>query len=136
MSGINRFFTFWLSADRKYQSIKNDKEKRKKSVSLGVQSIVQSILCGALVVLLLLGFVPCYHYFFGDEGGRIFALVGMILCAIMALLFFIQGVIGGLIYMVYQFKLNKRSVRWLALLVWILVIIAVVFFLIWTFTRL
>lgn len=135
LSAIGSFFTFWIKAEYRYQKIKSNEQKKDKSVSLGVRSIIQSIICGVLVVLFLWGLVACIGHLSELNSGKvngvsqglpIITILGMVFTAVGALVSFVQGVIGGLVYMIYQFKLNKRAIRWVALVIWVLVIIAII----------
>lgn len=131
---ILNFFTFWLVINRKYKKLEQNEEKKEKSIYLGVRSIVQSLICGVLVVLFLWGLQACFSSFSditagtSSGGSAILSIIGIVATAIGAVSCFVQGVVGGLLYMVYQFKLNKKGVRWVALAVWILVMIAIVVF--------
>lgn len=137
---IGGFFTFWVKASRKYRRLEENESKRETSSSLGVRAIVQSVVCGALTVLALLGLYYCTKNFvsIGSDGGiyPIITVIGMIATAFIALAFFVQGVGGALVYMIYQFKLNKKPVRWVALAVWLLVIVAIIVFAALTFSNL
>ncbi len=125
---LYKFFIFWTNIISKYERLKCNEATRNKSVALGVQSIIQSVLCGIFTVLSLLGLVWCINNFTGGGLMPIFTLIGAVAAAAAAIGFFVWGVIGGLVYMIYQFKLNKRAVRWVALVVWIAVIVAIVVF--------
>lgn len=123
-----RFLFFWTPIARKYEMLKNDEERRPKSVTMGVRSIIQSVLCGIFTVLALIGLSFCIQNFTGNGQMPIFTIIGGVAAVVAAVALFINGVIGGLIYMVYQFKLNKRAIRWIALAVWLVVIVAVIVF--------
>lgn len=131
LKAIGKFFTFWNSISLKYDKLKNNEEKREKSVNLGVQSIVQTILFGALAFFAAWGFCICFKNFVSPEGVSswwpVLSMIGFIVCGPVAVVSFIEGIIGGLLYMIYQFKLNKRAIRWVSLAVWILVFVAVIF---------
>lgn len=129
--------TFWVRVSNKYNKLQQNEERRKTSISLGVQSIIQSVICGVFVVLCLWGLRFCVDHIQSIWAGTvegvfkglpILTIFGIVVFALAAFLFFVQGVIGGLLYMIYQFRLNARAVRWVALVVWILVIIAIFVF--------
>ena len=124
LKAFNAFFTFWVRISCKYDRLRADDLKRDRSIVLGVQSVLQSILCGGMTVLSLFGVYYCI-YGFSHLTLPIFSLIGLFVCAVAAIVFFVQGVIGALIYMIYQFKLNGRGVRWVALVVWFLSIAAI-----------
>lgn len=121
---LGSFLTFWTRISCKYDSLRANDSKRDKSIALGVQSVLQSVLCGGMTVLSLFGVYYCI-YGFTHLTLPIFSLIGLFGCAVAAVAFFVQGVIGALIYMIYQFKLNRRGVRWMALVVWFLSIAAI-----------
>lgn len=124
LKALNAFFTFWVRISCKYDRLRANDLTRDKSIALGVQSVLQSILCGGMSVLSLFG---VYYCIYGFTHGTlpIFSLIGLFVCAVAAVAFFVQGVIGALIYMIYQFRLNRRGVRWAALVVWFLSIAAI-----------
>lgn len=121
---LGSFLTFWTRISCKYDRLRANDLTRDKSIALGVQSVLQSVLCGGMSVLSLFG---VYYCIYGFTHGTlpIFSLIGLFVCAVAAVAFFVQGVIGALIYMIYQFKLNRRGVRWAALIVWFLSIAAI-----------
>ena len=124
LKALGSFLTFWTRISCKYDRLRANDIKRDRSIALGVQSILQSILCGGMSVLSLFGVYYCI-YGFSHGTLPIFSLIGLFVCAVAAVAFFVQGVIGALIYMIYQFKLNRRGVRWAAFVVWFLSIAAV-----------
>lgn len=125
LKALSSFLTFWTRISCKYDRLRADDLKRDTSIALGVQSVLQSILCGGMSVLSLFGVYYCI-YGFSHGTFPIFSLIGLLVCAVAAVAFFVQGVIGALIYMIYQFKLNRRGVRWAALVVWFLSIAAII----------
>ncbi len=125
---IWNFFTFWIKIEGKYKKIRDDETKKATSVSLGVRSIIQSVICGALTILALWGLSYCVANFTSGGSFIILTIIGIIATAFIALSLFVQGLIGGLLYMIYQLKLNRKAVGFVALIIWILVIVAVVVF--------
>ncbi len=131
LKGIGNFFTFWVKIERKYKKIRDNEDKRAISISLGVRSIIQSLICGAITILALWGLSFCVANFasgFKEWGLPVLTIIGLAVTALAALSSFVQGVIGGLLYMIYQLKLNKRAVGYVALVIWILVIAAIAVF--------
>lgn len=125
------FFTFWTHIGVQYGLIKNNEERREKSVYLGVRSIIQTVICAALTVGLLFGAVFLVRQLEGEAALLfIFIIIGIIACVAGALSALVQGVIGGLLYMIYQFRLNKRPIRWVALGVWIAAVVGMILFVI------
>lgn len=123
---MRSFFLFWVRAGRKYSKLSRDEGLREKSVRLGVRSVVQSIVGAALIVLSVWLLTACLGNL--QDGGNSFILniLGVIVGAACAVALLIQGMVGSLVYLVYQFKLNGRPVRWIALAVWIAAIVAVI----------
>ncbi len=116
-SWFGNIINFWSKADRKYNKLKADEEKRENSVSLGVRGIIQAILSAAFVVLFVFGGVFCFSKTEFELAGLLLILGGVLslLCGLAVL---VQGVIGALIYVIYQMKLNKRAVGWISLVIW------------------
>ena len=123
---IWHFFTFWVNISSEYNRIKSNEEKREKSVRMGVRSIIQTIICSALSVLAIIGAAICFGNV--SRGGQlpISSVIGAAACLAISLSLLAQGVVGGLLYMIYQFKLNKRGIRYAALVVWIAMVCAII----------
>ncbi len=127
------FLRFWLRTERRYKKIRNDEKLRPNSVRLGVQSITESIVFAVLVSLCIWLLSLCaenYQSVSAGAGGRlpVLSIIGMAAAAIAAFILFVRGMIGALICLVYQFKLNRCAVRWIALIVWILAIAGIIIF--------
>lgn len=125
-SALAHFFTFWTTAASKYKRLKANEEKRDKSVSLGVESIIHCISTVIVVLLCVWGLSACIGFLSDPSLGFIMVLILTVALAAMIIVAIVQGFIGGLIYLIYQFKLNKRAVRWVALAVWLFVFVAIV----------
>ncbi|MDE5721413.1 MAG: hypothetical protein K2I30_01550 [Clostridia bacterium] len=125
-NAIAHFFTFWITAANRYNRLKANDEKREKSVSLGVRSILTGIFTGVVTLLCVWGLHACIGFLNDGSLGFIIVLILTICLAAVLLAALVQGFIGSLLYLVYQFKLNKRAVRWVALAVWLAVLIAVI----------
>lgn len=123
---MNSFLLFWVRAGRKYSKIREDERLREKSVRLGIRSIVQSIACAALMVLSIWLLTTCLGNLQGSDNSFILNIAGVIIGAGCAVALLIQGMVGSLIYLVYQFKLNRRPVRWIGLAIWIAALVAVI----------
>ncbi|MGN1060108.1 MAG: hypothetical protein ACI4QN_00095 [Candidatus Coproplasma sp.] len=142
LQAISNMFSFWIRIEGKYSRIKNDEEKRDISVKLGVRSIVETIYSGILVILLLLGLYFCVNNLLNTRVGDgtysmpLLTIIGIIVCGVGALICLFQGMGGSLLYMVYQFKLNKKPVRWVALALWLAMIVAIIVFAIIVFLQL
>lgn len=142
LQAISKAFSFWIRVEGKYSRIKNDEEKRDISVKLGVRSIVETIYSGVLAILLLLGLYFCVNNLLnirmgdGTYGMPLLTILGIIVCGMCALICLFEGMGGALLYMIYQFKLNKKPVRWVALAVWLAMMVAIIVFAIIVFLQL
>ena len=57
ISAIINFFLFWNKISVKYDRIKKDEEKRKKSQRMGITSIIYSVVCIAGLILAIIMFL-------------------------------------------------------------------------------
>lgn len=119
MKAIFKMFMFWLTISNKYDNIKKDPQKSATSVSLGVTSIIMSIVGIASTV----GFaVLAYFSFSGmDTLAFLFALIAGIACVAAAIGCFVNLVLASVVYAVYQLKLNKRAIGKIALVISLLI---------------
>ena len=118
-SWFGNILNFWSKADRKYNNLKADEDKKDTSVSLGVRGIIQAILSAVFVALFVFGGVFCFSKTEFELAGLLYILGGVIslLCGLAVL---VQGFFGALFYVIYQMKLNKRAIGWIALVIWFL----------------
>lgn len=110
---IRRVFRMSHTYDRLARS-----EKRDDIVRFGVSSIVYSIIFLAAMI----GAAFLIKTMTTDSG---MALVGIILtvcCVLIALPMLLYAVVA----LIYQFRINKRAIRWVALVLLILALIAAV----------
>ncbi len=137
---ILEFIFFWLRADRLYNRIKCDEEKSTTSTKLGVKSIIYSIVGLVFVSLCLWGVSACWERALATQIGNgtyefpITMLALMVVIGFCALVIFVQTTLYALILMIYQFKLNGRGVRFVALATWVAciigeIVLGVIFFL-------
>ena len=126
LNAVAHFFTFWVTAANRYNRLKANEEKREKSVSLGVRSIVTCIFTAAAAILCVWGLHACIGFLDDGSLGFVIVLILTICLAAVLIAALVQGLIGSLLYLIYQFKLNKRAVRWVALCVWLATLIAVI----------
>ena len=113
-----KIFDFWTKIQFNYDIIKKDEEKRKKSVRFGVTSIILCIIGCALTVGSAIGFYCCLIKLFDEY--FLFKFVGMMFCFSLTIIAFVRLVLGSLFYAIYQVRLNKRAVGWIAFIVFIL----------------
>ncbi len=57
ISAIINFFLFWNKISVKYDRIKKDEEKRKKSQRMGITSIIYSVVCIAGLIIAIIMFL-------------------------------------------------------------------------------
>lgn len=57
ISAIINFFLFWNKISVKYDRIKKDDEKRKKSQRMGITSIIYSVVCIAGLIIAIIMFL-------------------------------------------------------------------------------
>ena len=118
MKLLGKIFLFWLNVQSSYDLIKVDPEKKEKSVTLGVRSLIMSI----IGIIATVGFVYltylCLMALNGNAGlGIILIFLGVIVCAASALACFAHLVLASVMYAIYQMKLNKRKIGVAALVV-------------------
>lgn len=119
-SVINKLF----NVSWKYRQLKENPEKKDKSVKLGVSGLIESICYGVIACLLI--FLLKYAMNQKSTGSLSGILFGVLIAIIAVVLFAcLVGEIFSIVNIIYQFKLNKRSIRWVALAIW-LVMIAVI----------
>ncbi|MCH5351489.1 MAG: hypothetical protein J1F39_05950 [Clostridiales bacterium] len=123
------FLRFWTSISNQYERIKSDPVRREKSVSMGVRSIIQTLLCAVIAAASFYGGIYIATHFIGavyEVITLVFWIAGVAAMFLVSAMSVFMGIIGGLMYLIYQFRLNKRAIRWIALVVWIIAVIAAV----------
>ena len=123
------FFKFWISISNQYDRIKADPNRRDKSIYMGVRSIVQTVLCAIVAAACFYGGLYLATHFIGavyELITLVFWIAGVVFLFLSTFLSVVMGIFGGLLYLIYQFKLNKRASRWIALAVWILAVLAAI----------
>lgn len=124
MKAIFNLLMFWSRVARKYDYLKKDPEKSEKSVSLGITSLILSILGIALTVgFAVLAFI-CFSNL--DSGAFILPLVGAIFSTFAAIGCFVDLVLASIVYAVYQMKLNKKPIGKAALVISLLITVATI----------
>ncbi len=126
---IADLLNFWSRANTRYNLLKYDDEKCDTSIRLGVSATVYHIAGLVIVLLCAGGFFALWSHFASIQVGDgtydfpFFSILGLILLAGSALIAFLQCAAYGISLTVYQFKLNSRSVRWVALGTWFLLVL-------------
>lgn len=139
---IGRLICFWTRIESKYDRIKDDEEKRDVSVRLGVRSIIESLVSGVFIILFLWGLYHCINNLLnimvgdGNYSLPLLTMLGIVVCSMCAVIILFEGTFGALLYLIYQFKLNKKSVRWVALAIWLVMFVAIIAFAIIIFLKL
>lgn len=98
-----RVILFFLNAKSKYDEIASDESRRKSSVYFGVRAIINSVIFGVIAAASMFGL--SYFIEFMSES-FIIGIVMVIVFAALALVSVAYFVFGGLMYIVYQLKLN------------------------------
>ena len=123
----NRFHFFNLFCNS-YYKIKSDEEKRQKTVRFGVLAIILSCLCVGLcypcVWLGIQGIIYAFTHSFGIFT-YILGLANIVIGGASAAFMFLPFYFGlqGIELVIMQFFLNKRFIRWIALLVWLVSVV-------------
>lgn len=130
---LYKVFLFWLSIARKYEEIKMFPEKREKDVSLGVTSLVMSIIGTAATLVAAYYAYKCFTWTgsaVGSVAGNliavIFCWIGGAICALISVGCFIYMVLASIVYAHYQRKLNNNPVGLAALIISIILIIGII----------
>ncbi|MCQ2556084.1 MAG: hypothetical protein MJ149_02005 [Clostridia bacterium] len=111
---------------RVYDRLLNNQEKKEKSVRLGVRAIIYSLLVVLFGALLGLGF-KLFTMVAGAEVGLIFiTILGGIACVVAGISGTLSNFFGALSATRYQFRLNKKAIRWVALVAVVLCALAAV----------
>lgn len=119
---LRNALSFMFRVQTNYGRIKANEELRAKSVRLGVISIICSSVGAVLGAVFLWGLITSIGAVSGGttSGGEVFVhIFWLILCIAGTLTSLVQGTFNGLMYMIYQRKLNKLSIGTAALIVWI-----------------
>ncbi|MDE5855706.1 MAG: hypothetical protein K2H06_01525 [Anaeroplasmataceae bacterium] len=113
-------FLFRISKMRdKAKRIKEDEEKREKSIYFGVVSIAYSILSAAMCVLGAWLFIA-----FMDTGLVLFTIIAGLTFMIGGLALFVWALVGWIL----QLSINRRFIGWFAILVFIAGLVGSVLF--------
>lgn len=120
---------FWFRGQTSYGRLKANEELKAKSVRLGVISIICSSIGALLGGLFLWGLIASIGHVTGGvtTGSELIAyVIWLVLCIVGTLTSIVYGTLNGLVYMIYQRKLNKRGIGTAALVVWTLSLVVYV----------
>lgn len=112
----------WLMTSRvNYNRISADPERKQKTVFFGVYSIIMSVAMATLFLLCVWATIVCVNALGGNDLGLSDLAVGafILMLVICAVILLAEYICGGLIGVVYQFRCNKRPIRWAALAVFV-----------------
>ncbi len=125
MKKLLNIFNESIRTRRVYDRLTNDKNKE-KSVRLGVRAIIYSLIVVLFGALFGLGF----RLFSMVEGAKvgliIITILGGIMCVSAGVVGALSNLLGALSAIRYQFRLNKKSIRWVALIVLVLCVLATI----------
>ena len=125
MKKIFGLFQELAKTRRVYDRLTNDPNKE-KSVRLGVRAIINSLLIVLFAALLGLGF-RLFTMVAGAQVGLIFiTILGGIMCVAAGFVGALTSLLVAISATRYQFRLNKKAIRWIALVVLILCALAAV----------
>ncbi len=125
MKGSGGFFAFWVSASNTFNKLRNDDELRPKTVRMGVNSIVMTVVACVFTFLGGWGALTCFNLISSGDS-FLLPLLGLILSLAAAIGGLARGFICSLMYWIYQLRLNKKPIGYVALALWILGIVGVV----------
>ena len=123
MKGLGSFISFWSQVSNQYARLAANEEKRARSVRLGVTAIILAVISAALVVLSVWGLGTAVGLI---SDSPIVGIVVLLLCIGVAITFLTRGMINALLYAIYQLRLNKKAIGWLALVVWFISLAAAI----------
>lgn len=115
------FMFYFVKLRSKYERIESDRQKREVSVYFGVMSLINSVIWAMLVVLGAVGLGFSIE-FLGSS--FIIGIVMVIFCGALAVVSLVYLAFGSSMCFVYQLKLNKHPIGYIAIGVWVLCIAA------------
>ena len=122
MKGFWQFFMYFNHLSVWYNRIVNDPDKREKSVYFGVRSIISSLVGAIIIILCAFGISALIN----NENAL--TVVFMVLLAVAMISVLFECTLRGLVTMIYQLRVNKRPIGWIALAVFIVSFVAMVLF--------
>ncbi|MDD4351160.1 MAG: hypothetical protein PHP83_03145 [Clostridia bacterium] len=131
MKFIDLLNIFMRSRDRnrKYKELKNDPERAPKVVRYGVSAIILDVIAIALVVLCLFTFETITSALLTNAGVVVIVTALIWFVALSVLIILPVGlIISALISSIYQLKMNKKAIGWIALVLTILTLGGSIFF--------
>ncbi len=117
MKNFWNFIMYFTNMSVRYDRIVSDPNRREKSVWFGVQSLVASLFGAAVIILCAFGISALM------KEDNIVTLVFIILLVVIMLVAILECTVRGLISMIYQLRVNKKPVGWIALAIWIVALV-------------
>lgn len=128
MKAIMDFFAFWIGMRTRFDRYRNE-GKAETSVAFGILSICYSLFGCALLALFV--WLASLLLLQTDGLTPLLAVPFAVILGILALVVAVRGPIAGLVAAVYQLRLNKKPIGWIALAVWFLALAAAVVAALW-----
>ncbi len=116
LHGLVGLIAFWSRLSDRYNRICSE-GSAEKSVYFGVRAIISMVFSALLMVGIVAGVF--YTLMLMDSLLVIFAIIIAIVLGLGGIVVMIIGVIGSLICVIYQLRLNRGPMGWIALVVWI-----------------
>lgn len=126
MKTLFKMFTFWVNLKVRYETIAKDPERKEKSVYFGVRSIISSIFSAIVIALSIWGIFACFNALNTDSFNMILAWIFIVLLAVIALTALFNGFVAALISTMYQLRLNKKPIGWVALAILIVAFVGAI----------
>ena len=120
MKGFWQFFLYFNHLSVWYNRIVNDPDKREKSVYFGARSIISSLVGAIIIILCAFGISALMN----NENAL--TVVFMVLLAVAMISVLFECTLRGLVTMIYQLRVNKRPIGWIALTVFVVSFVAMV----------
>lgn len=130
MKTIFNALLFWINLSTKYDTIKKDPEKKKKSIYFAVRTILTSLFSAIVVVLSIWGIIACFNNLSSESLSSmmlsIFMWIFIVILILVALTGFINGFIASALCVSYQLRLNKKPIGWVALAILIIAFVTAI----------
>ena len=116
LHGLLGLIAFWSRLSDRYNRICAE-GRADKSVYFGVRAIISMVISAVLIVGIVAGVY--YVLLLTDTLLVVFAIIIAVALGIGGLLAMLNGVIGSLVCVIYQLRLNRGPIGWVALALWI-----------------
>ena len=120
----------WLSlvlkSSVKYKEISADPTRKANTSYFGISAIIASIVTAGLILLCVWGVIALINGMDDAGIGSLLMWVFVAILIICAIFMLAEYIFGGLISVIYQFRCNRRPISWIALVVFILTLTAMI----------